>query len=178
MYAIVDIAGQQFKVEPKQRVYVNRLDAKEGDSVELGKVLLLDNNGEVTIGTPLVEGARVAARVLAHIKGDKVIIFKKRRRKGYRKLNGHRQYLTQLFITGIAGKGEDLKLEEVPVMKARVREGTLAPNEPLIDETPLVKAKKSPPKKVVAKKVVVENDIEPKTPKKKTRKDAKEKTKE
>ncbi|MBI2271379.1 MAG: 50S ribosomal protein L21 [Bacteroidetes bacterium] len=122
MYAIVDIAGQQFKVEPKQRVYVHRLEAKEGDSVELKNILLLDNNGKVTVGTPLVEGATVAAKVLSHLKGDKVIIFKKRRRKGYRKLNGHRQYFTQIFIQGIAANGEKMKLEEAPIVKAKGRE--------------------------------------------------------
>jgi large subunit ribosomal protein L21 len=146
MYAIVDIAGQQFKVEPKQRVYVHRLDAKEGDSIELKNILLLDNDGVITIGSPLIEGARVAAKVLTHLKDDKVIVFKKRRRKGYRKLNGHRQYLTQLFITGIAGKGQEIKLEEAPIVKSRGRDEVAE----MIAEP---KVKKAPAKKAATKAI-------------------------
>ena len=142
MYAIVDIAGQQFKVEPKQRVYVHRLEAKEGENVEFSNILLLDNNGTITVGTPLVEGARVAAKVLAHVKGDKVIVFKKRRRKGYRKLNGHRQYFTQLFISGIAGKGETIKLAEAPIVKSRGKEEV---------EEVVISEKASSPKKAALK---------------------------
>lgn len=156
MYAIVDIAGQQFKVEPKQRVYVHRLEAKEGDSVELKNILLLDNNGKVTVGTPLVEGATVAAKVLSHLKGDKVIIFKKRRRKGYRKLNGHRQYFTQIFIQGIAANGEKMKLEEAPIVKAKGREEV---DEVVVEAkpkkakaAPKAATKKTPAKKVTKKK--------------------------
>lgn len=153
MYAIVDIAGQQFKVEPKQRVYVHRLEAKEGESVELNNVLLLDNNGKVSVGTPLVEGARVAAKVLAHIKGDKVLIFKKRRRKGYKKMNGHRQYFTQLFIQGIGAKGENIKLEEAPIVKAKGRDEV----DEAVAEAPIKSAKKtaSPKAKVASKKKTV-----------------------
>jgi len=146
MYAIVDVAGQQFKVEPKQRVYVHRLDAKEGDSVELNNILLLDNNGKITVGAPHIEGARVAAKVLAHVKGDKVIVFKKRRRKGYKKLNGHRQYFTQIFIQGIAGNGETIKLEEAPIVKAKGK----AEVEEAVAAEP--KAKKAPAKKAAAPK--------------------------
>jgi large subunit ribosomal protein L21 len=148
MYAIVDIAGQQFKVEPKQRVYVHRLDAKEGESVEFNNVLLLDNNGAITVGTPLVEGARVAAKVLAHVKGDKVIVFKKRRRKGYRKLNGHRQYFTQLFISGIAGKGETIKMAEAPIVKAK---GKKEVEETVVAETAVTPKKTTVKKKAAAK---------------------------
>ncbi|MDL2283258.1 50S ribosomal protein L21 [Odoribacter sp. OttesenSCG-928-G04] len=101
MYAIVEIAGQQFKVEKDRKVYVHRLDAEEGAQVEFEKVLLIDNGGDVKIGTPQVEGAKVVAKVLTHLKGDKVIVFKKRRRKGYQKKNGHRQYLTQIQIEAI-----------------------------------------------------------------------------
>ena len=81
MYAIVDIAGQQFKVEENQKVIVNRLEAQEGDKVEFEKVLLKDNNGKVEVGTPVVAGAKVTAKVLGHVKGDKVTIFKKKRSK-------------------------------------------------------------------------------------------------
>lgn len=105
MYAIVDIAGQQFKVAKDQRLYVHRLNAKVGDSVDFDNVLLLDNGGKVNVGAPVISGARVSAKVLGHLKGDKVIVFKKKRRKGYQKSNGHRQYLTQIEISGIATSG-------------------------------------------------------------------------
>ncbi|MCM1030642.1 MAG: 50S ribosomal protein L21 [Oscillibacter sp.] len=101
MYAIVEIAGQQFKVEKDRKVYVHRLDAEEGAQVEFENVLLVDNDGSVKIGTPKVEGAKVTAKVLAHVKADKVIIFKKRRRKTYEKKRGHRQCMTQIQIEAI-----------------------------------------------------------------------------
>lgn len=101
MYAIVEIAGQQFKVQKDQRVFVHRLDAKEGDKVEFDRVLLADNDGKVSIGAPAIEGAKVTATVTRHVKGDKVIIFRKNRRKGYRKKNGHRQSFTEISIKSI-----------------------------------------------------------------------------
>ncbi len=104
MYAIVEIAGQQFKVEKDRKVYVHRLENEEGSKVEFDKVLLLDNNGKVKIGEPTVKGAKVTAKVLSHLKGDKVQVFKKKRRKGYKVQNGHRQYLTQILIEKIAEK--------------------------------------------------------------------------
>ncbi|MGM0480081.1 MAG: 50S ribosomal protein L21 [Bacteroidota bacterium] len=103
MYAIVEIAGQQFKVEKDQRVFVNRLDAKEGDKVDFDRVLLTDDKGKVNVGAPAIDGAKVSAKVERHLKGDKVIVFKKKRRKGYKKKNGHRQYMTELSITGVKG---------------------------------------------------------------------------
>ena len=102
MYAIVDIAGQQFKVETGKQIFVNRQAAEVGDALSFDKVLLLDNEGNVQVGTPYVEGAAVKATVVEHCKADKVIIFKKERRKGYQKKNGHRQYLTKIQIEGIA----------------------------------------------------------------------------
>ena len=102
MYAIVEIAGQQFKVSKDQKVYVHRLASEEGSKVSFDKVLLLDDNGTITLGAPAIEGASVEAKVLQHLKGDKVIVFKKKRRKGYKKRNGHRQYLTQIVIEGIS----------------------------------------------------------------------------
>ena len=105
MYAIVEIAGQQFKVSKDLKVYVNRLSDKEGDAISFAKVLLLDDAGTITLGAPAVEGASVEATVLQHLKGDKVIVFKKKRRKGYKKRNGHRQYLTQIQISGITAPG-------------------------------------------------------------------------
>ncbi|HEU0135853.1 MAG TPA: 50S ribosomal protein L21 [Flavobacterium sp.] len=109
MYAIVEIAGQQFKVSKDLKVYVNRLTDKEGDAISFAKVLLLDDNGTVSLGAPAVEGASVEATVLQHLKGDKVIVFKKKRRKGYKKRNGHRQYLTQIQISGITLPGSNKK---------------------------------------------------------------------
>lgn len=102
MYAIVDIAGQQFKVEKGKKIFVNRLDGEKGASLDFSKVLLTDDNGSVKVGTPYVDGASVKATVLDHVKADKVLVFKKRRRKGYQKLNGHRQCLTQILINEIA----------------------------------------------------------------------------
>ena len=101
MYAIVEIAGQQFKVSKDQKVYVNRLATEEGANVTFDKVLLVDNAGTVTLGAPAITGASVGAKVLKHLQGDKVIVFKKKRRKGYKKKNGHRQALTQIIIEGI-----------------------------------------------------------------------------
>ncbi len=103
MYAVVEIAGQQFKVEKDQKVTVHRLPLEEGDSVDFDKVLLVDNAGSIQVGTPVVESAKVSAEVVKHFRGDKVKVFKKKRRKGYQKLNGHRQDLTQLKITEIVG---------------------------------------------------------------------------
>ena len=103
MYAIVEIAGQQFKVVNEKKLYVHLLDAAEGDSVDFDKVLLVDNDGKVAVGTPTVSGAKVTAKVLEHVKGDKVLVFKKKRRKGYKKLNGHRQQFTQIQIENIVG---------------------------------------------------------------------------
>jgi large subunit ribosomal protein L21 len=102
MYAIVDIAGQQFKVEEGRRVFVNRLEAEEGSTISFEKILLKDTDGNVVIGTPYLEGATVSATVLKHLKGKKVLVFKKKRRKGYQKCNGHRQYLTQIRIDTIS----------------------------------------------------------------------------
>ena len=101
MYAIVEIAGQQFKVEKDQKLYVHRLDAERGSVVEFDKVLLIDNDGKVVVGSPVVEGARVPAEVVSHVKADKVIVFHKKRRKGYRKKNGHRQCMTELKINNV-----------------------------------------------------------------------------
>lgn len=102
MYAIVDIAGQQFKVEAGKKIYVHRLKEEAGASVSFDKVLLTDNDGAVQIGTPYVSGVAVKATILEHVKGNKVIVFKKKRRKGYQKKNGHRQCLTQIKIESIA----------------------------------------------------------------------------
>lgn len=101
MYAIVEIAGQQFKIEKDRKVYVQRLQAEEGTQVKFDSVLLVENDGNVKVGVPTVPGACVTATVLKHLKGDKVLVFKKKRRKGFQKLNGHRQYLTSIKIDDI-----------------------------------------------------------------------------
>ena len=101
MYAIVEIAGQQFKVESGRKLYTNRLKGDEGASLSFDRVLLTDNDGQVKIGSPVVEGAKVEAKIVRHLKDDKVIVFKKKRRKGYKVKNGHRQFLTQIEITNI-----------------------------------------------------------------------------
>ncbi|MCX6291211.1 MAG: 50S ribosomal protein L21 [Bacteroidetes bacterium] len=101
MYAIVNIAGQQFKVQKDQEVIVHRLDAQEGKKLEFNDVVLIDNEGKIKVGAPTVKGASVSAKVLSHLRGDKVIIFKKKRRKGYQKQTGHRQDLTKIQIESI-----------------------------------------------------------------------------
>ena len=156
MYAIVDIAGQQHKVKKKQKIYVHRLDAAEGSQVEFNKVLLVDNDGAISVGMPFVDGTRVAAKVLAHVKDDKVLVFKKKRRKGYKKLNGHRQYLTQLLIQGILGNGEVLEIEEeveTPEEELDTTDGSLemtgdefAEEDDIIEEEEAPKKKKAAPK--------------------------------
>ena len=150
MYAIVEIAGQQFKVERGNKVYVHRLDANEGAKVEFDKVFLIENDGKISIGSPTVDGAKVAATVIEHLKGDKVIVFKKKRRKGYQKWNNHRQYLTQILIQGILGKGESLK-EELKSEKA-VRNFLPPSLRNKVEKVEVVAEKKAPAKKAAAKK--------------------------
>ncbi|MFM7217386.1 MAG: 50S ribosomal protein L21 [Bacteroidota bacterium] len=101
MYAIVNIAGQQFKVQKDMRVTVHRLEGAAGKSVEFKEVVLVDDNGKVKVGAPNVSGASVSAKILSHVRGDNVIVFKKKRRKGYQKQNGHRQDLTIVQIDSI-----------------------------------------------------------------------------
>ncbi len=117
MYAIVDIAGQQFKVIKDQQIFVHRLNNKAGDSVTFDRILFVDNDGKVDVGAPAVAGASVTAKVIEHRKGDKVIIFKKKRRKGYQTRNGHRQQFTKIAITGISIDGSKKKAEK-PAEKA------------------------------------------------------------
>lgn len=109
MYAIVDIAGQQFRVEKDQKIFVHQLEGDAGTKVEFDNVLLVDNNGKISVGTPKVEGAKVSATILEHAKGDKVMVFKKKRRKGYQKENGHRQCFSHIQIEGIALKSAKSK---------------------------------------------------------------------
>ena len=153
MYAIVEIAGQQFKVERGQRIYVHRLQANEGANVEFNKVLLLDNAGKVSVGSPLIDGAKVAATVIEHRKGDKVFVFKKKRRKGYQKWNNHRQSFTQILVQGILGKGETLKDEIKVEKKAKVEAPAKKTKEVAAPKAEKkAPAKKAPAKKAAAKK--------------------------
>lgn len=101
MYAIVNIAGQQMKVSENQPVIVHRLAAEEGAVVNFSEVLLVDNGGKIKVGKPTISGATVSAKVISHLKGDKVLVFKKKRRKGYQKMNGHRQQFTKIQIESI-----------------------------------------------------------------------------
>jgi large subunit ribosomal protein L21 len=123
MYAIVEIAGQQFKVEKDQKVFVHRLQTEEGKKVAFDNVLLLADGDKVTVGAPAIDGAQVGAKVLKHLKGDKVIVFKKKRRKGYRVKNGHRQALTEIQIDNIlasgAKKAAPAKAVSKPAAKAK-----------------------------------------------------------
>ncbi len=132
MYAIVDIAGQQFKVEKDQKLFVHRLEGEEGKKVSFEKVLLIDSGSKVSVGDPVVKGASVAAKIVSHVKGDKVLVFKKKRRKGYKVKNGHRQFLTEIQIDSISTKAPAKK-------KAAQKE------EPVESEKP--KAKKTTAKK-------------------------------
>ena len=101
MYAIVEITGHQYKVRKDQQIYVNRVAENEGDKISLDRVMLVDNDGKVQVGAPVISGATVDAQVVSHLKADKVIVFKKKRRKGYQKSNGHRQHISLLKITNI-----------------------------------------------------------------------------
>jgi large subunit ribosomal protein L21 len=101
MYAIVEIAGQQFKIAQGQKIFVHRLSGIEGDEIKIDKVLLVDSNDVINVGSPILPNVLVNAKILCHVNGDKVLVFHKKRRKGYRKLNGHRQRFTQIQIESI-----------------------------------------------------------------------------
>jgi large subunit ribosomal protein L21 len=105
MYAIVEIAGQQFKVEQNDEIFVHRLEGDPGTKIEFEQVLLLDDNGKISVGKPLVEGTSISCQIVDHVRGDKVVIFKKKRRKGYEKESGHRQDFSKILIENITVKG-------------------------------------------------------------------------
>lgn len=155
MYAIVEMAGQQFKVEKDQQVFVHRLDSKEGSKVTFDNVLLIDNAGKVNVGAPAIKGATVVATVLEHVKGDKVIVFKKKRRKGYKVRNGHRQYLTSVKIEAINEKGAKAapkaaaKKETAPKTEAKKAAPKAAAKK---EAAPKAETKKPAAKKAAAKK--------------------------
>ena len=170
MYAIVDIAGQQYKVKQAQKLKVHRLEAEEGKHVELDKVLLVRDGKTINVGTPMVDGVRIAVKVLNHGKGDKVLVFKKKRRKGYQKMNGHRQYLTELWVEAILGKGEKFdaskstapapkveKVVEPKVKKNATAAGVAAPKKAAAKKVAPAK-KTAAPKKAAAKKAAPKKD--------------------
>ena len=125
MYAIVEIAGHQFKVEKDQRVFVNRLTTEEGKKVSFDNVLLIGDGNNITLGAPAIDGAQVSAKVLKHLKGDKVIVFKKKRRKGYRVKNGHRQSLTEIVIESITASGAKKAAPKKETKKAEPKNETV-----------------------------------------------------
>jgi len=154
MYAIVEIAGHQFKVEKDQKVFVNRLQTEEGKKVSFDNVLLLSDGDKVTVGAPAIGGAQVSAKVLKHLKGDKVIVFKKKRRKGYRVKNGHRQSLTEIQIEGIVASGaKPAKAEKAAPVKKETKKAAPPKAEA---KTVAAKAKADKP---AAKKVEASQDL-------------------
>ncbi|WP_432411979.1 50S ribosomal protein L21 [Rasiella sp. SM2506] len=158
MYAIVEIAGQQFKVAKDQKVFVNRLANEEGDKVEFDSVLLVGDGDNITIGAPAIDGALIGAKVLRHLKGDKVIVFKKKRRKGYQVKNGHRQYLSEIVIESIVGSGAKKAKDSTPKKKAAPKKAepkAAAPKAEAKKEAPKAEAK-APAKKAAPKTKEVE----------------------
>ena len=156
MYAIVEIAGHQFKVEKDQKVFVNRLQTEEGKKVAFDNVLLLADGDKVTVGAPAIDGAQVGAKVLKHLKGDKVIVFKKKRRKGYKVKKGHRQPLTEIVIESIAASGakKAAKAENEGAKKETKKA------EPKAKAAPKAKAETATPKaKPAAKKAEASQDL-------------------
>ena len=167
MYAIVEIAGQQFKVEKDQKYFVHQLEGKPGSKVSFENVLLLDDNGKVSVGAPAVNGVQVTAKIEQHLLGDKVIVFKKKRRKGYKVKNGHRQRLTEITVQEIGKKA-------TPNSETKAASKKAAP----MPEAK-VQTKKAAPKKVATKSKKTEDkpkksDKKAKSEPKKTNKGSKE----
>jgi large subunit ribosomal protein L21 len=172
MYAIVEIAGQQFKVEEGKKIFVHRLDAEEGIKIKFDQVLLVEEDGKISVGEPVVKDSFVEGKVLDHVRGDKVIVFKKKRKKGYRVKNGHRQNFTQIEIISINGKTTQKKQaprketapvtaehadEKKPVVKKETKKSAVK------KET--AKAKKTAEKKTSEKKPASKKSVEKKSPK-------------
>ena len=161
MYAIVEIAGHQFKVEKDQKVFVNRLQTEEGKKVAFDNVLLLADGDKVTVGAPAIDGAQVGAKVLKHLKGDKVIVFKKKRRKGYRVKNGHRQSLSEIVIESIVASGAKpaKKAEKTAPKKETKKAESKAEDVAPKKAAPKTEAKKATPKaKPAGKKATGKGD--------------------
>ncbi|HCI55460.1 MAG: 50S ribosomal protein L21 [Bacteroidales bacterium] len=169
MYAIVEIAGQQFKIEEGKKIFVHRLAAENGEKVEFDHVLLIEDDGKVVVGEPLIKDAFVEATVLDHLKGDKVVVFKKKRRKGYRVKNGHRQYFTQVEIMSIKNKTPRVKTEkkekladDVNIMQPEVI------NTPQAEEKETIKDSDTSRTKEVKKKTTVKSTAKKGSTRKKT----------
>ena len=141
MYAIVEISGRQFKVEKKQKLFVNRLDTQEGKKVSFENVLMVNDGTKFSVGTPNVSGAQVDAKVLKHLKSDKVIVLKKKRRKGYKVRNGHRQAITEIeisdILTGVSKKAAPAKKEAKKAAPAKKEAKKAAPKKEKQDLTKL-----------------------------------------
>ena len=160
MYAIVDIAGQQFKVEKDQEIFVHRLEGEEGANVEFNEVLLIDNSGKISLGTPFIEGAKISAKIISHLKGDKILVFKKKRRKGYKKTTGHRQYLSKIQIENITEKAaKPAKAEVKDIAPAKVETKPKAPPKKKAETTPKSVIRAKPVSKTEAK---VKSKVAPK----------------
>ena len=147
MYAIVEIAGQQFKVEKDQKYFVHQLEGKPGSKVTFENVLLLDDKGKVSVGAPAVNGVQVTAKIEQHLLGDKVIVFKKKRRKGYKVKNGHRQRLTEITVQEIGKKAATKKAAPKSETKVETKKATPT----------MVNPVKAAPKKAAPKKAVVKS---------------------
>jgi len=139
MYAIVEISGQQFKVEKDQKIFVHRLDEKEGSEVSFEKVLLLDDGKNIKVGSPTINGVSVDAKIINHLKGDKVVVFKKKRRKGYRVKNGHRQYLSEIQISNISS----FKIKKTTKSDKSVESKDNANTKEKLKKSPTAKVKKT-----------------------------------
>ena len=170
MYAIVEIAGHQYKVEKDQQVFVNRLDAEEGKKVKFDRVLLVDNGKDVQVGAPAVSGVEVTAQVERHLKGDKVLVFKKKRRKGYQKLNGFRASLTEVKITAIKASGAKKAAPKAAAADKPAAEKKAAAKKPAAKKPAAKKpaAKKPAAKTPAAKKPAAKKPAAKKTAAKKT----------
>ena len=175
MYAIVEIAGQQFKVEAGKNIFVHRLEAEEGKKVEFDQVLLIEDDGKITIGEPTIEGAIVEGNVVDHVRGDKVIVFKMKRKKGYRIKNGHRQNFTQVEIVSINGKGsakkatakkEEIKVSETTAAEEPAKVKKTAAKKPA-ESKAKTGAKKADEKKPAEKKPAEKKPAAKKAPKSK-----------
>ena len=153
MYAIVEIAGQQFKVAKDQKVFVHRLSVEEGKNVAFDNVLLIGDGNNITLGAPAIDGAQVSAKVLKHLKGDKVIVFKKKRRKGYRVKNGHRQSLTEIVIESIVASGAKKAEKAAPKKETKKVEPKVEAKAAAEKAAPKVAAKKATGKADDLKKV-------------------------
>jgi large subunit ribosomal protein L21 len=172
MYAIVEIAGQQFKVEEGKKIFVHRLDAENENEIDFDQVLLIENEGKILIGDPVIKDAVVEGKIITHLRGDKVIVFKKKRKKGYRIKNGHRQNLTQVEIISIKEKAtkKTAKKEEAPVAE-KVKETVAAEKTKITEKKPTAKKatvkaeeKAAPVKKATAKKAAAEKKPAAKKP--------------